>query len=266
VFSGFFLFFLVGISTRTRASDKTVFLEKPIGTFDAALMSVEPSTHEYELLVMLVRNQHPIVDGPTLINAAGIQPKLLHTIRVGDTVSIPVVFDQVDFTKCNEFLVKFVDLHTYFNSVGIEWLIKGYLAVHKGLARGVVEDIDNWFRVNSANDINNRDQKIRRFEEQVNQASADGRENVNVLFYWTTDILDAWKPGTSYCIPQQKLPKQDKLAYLYVWVVCTGGFFHQMCLSVMACTQRYGYAALHPMRKGFRANIYQMNEYDYVIP
>ncbi len=69
MFSGFFLFFLVGFSTRTRASAKTVYLKIPIGTFDAALMSVEPSTHEYEILVKLVRNQHPIVDGPTLINA-----------------------------------------------------------------------------------------------------------------------------------------------------------------------------------------------------
>ncbi len=70
--------------------------------------------------MVLVRNQHPRVDGPTLINAAGIRPLPLHTIRVGGKVSEPVVFDQVDFTSCNGFVVRFVDLHIYFNSIGIE--------------------------------------------------------------------------------------------------------------------------------------------------
>jgi hypothetical protein len=106
-------------------------------------------------------------------------------------------------------------------------------------------------------------ERIKIFANIVDQITEEGNHYAHTLYFWKTNLHDRWKHGTSHCFPEQRLRKRDQLPFLYLWVTCTGGFFDQICLAVMATAQRYGYAALHPHTKGKRFTILQLDENDH---
>ncbi len=64
-----------------------------------------------------------------------VRPLPLHAIKIGDRVSEPVVLGEVDYTKFNEFVVRFVYLHHYFNNIGTDGVLSCSERVSKGPER-----------------------------------------------------------------------------------------------------------------------------------
>ncbi len=139
----------------------------------------------YEIFVVLLRNQNPVVDGPTLINAAAVRLVPIEQLRVGDKVTEPVVVDEVDFSNCNQFIVRLKDMDPYFSNIGLEWLIEGYFAVHKGLA-SALEGYDTMMRVNTVQYIMSMNERIERLMEVLDQMTEGGHEFANILYFWKT--------------------------------------------------------------------------------